>query len=162
MNRIVLWICLLFFTLISCPALGQELIIYPGKGQSKDQVEKDKFACYQWAKDQTGFDPMAVQTTSTPPPEKKAPEGGLAKGAVRGALVGLAAGSITGDAGKGAAIGAASGGLIGGMKRADQSAQQQKAEQDWAQKQVNEYTQKRNTYNRAYSACLESRGYTVK
>ena len=31
--------------------------IYPSKGQSAQQEEKDKNACYEWASQQTGFDP---------------------------------------------------------------------------------------------------------
>ena len=43
-------------------AVAQDLMIYPAKGQSQDQMEKDKFECYSWAKGQTGFDPMQVPT----------------------------------------------------------------------------------------------------
>jgi hypothetical protein len=74
----------------------------------------------------------------------------------------LAAGAIAGDAGKGAAIGAASGGLIGGMKKRDQKRSQQAAQTQWEQEQANAYMQGRNSYNRAFGACLEGRGYTVK
>ena len=70
--------------------------------------------------------------------------------------------TIADDAGKGAAIGAASGALIGGMRRRDQQSQQQQAEQQWANEQAANYTNQRNNYNRAYGACLEGRGYTVK
>ncbi len=44
--------------LIAGPALAQDPIIFPAKGQSQDQIERDKFTCYQWAKNGTGFDPM--------------------------------------------------------------------------------------------------------
>ena len=141
---------------------AQEPFIYPDKGQSQEQMEKDKYECYNWAKGQTGFDPMAPPTATTPPPQAGAPEGGVVKGATRGALVGLAVGAIAGDAGKGAAIGAASGGLFGGMRRQDQKRQEEQAEQQWAQQQAAQYNQNRSAYNRAYSACLEGRGYTVK
>jgi len=33
---------------------------------------------------------------------------------------------------------------------------------DWEQKEASAYAQNRNEYNRAFSACLEGRGYTVK
>ena len=46
-------------------AVAQELIIYPAKNQSNEQTEKDKFACYSWAKGQTGFDPMATPQATT-------------------------------------------------------------------------------------------------
>jgi uncharacterized protein YcfJ len=143
-------------------AFSQELIIYPSKGQSAEQQEKDKFECYTWAKGQSGFDPMQAPTTSTPPPQQTEPKSGLVKGAARGALVGTAVGAIAGDTGKGAAIGAASGGLAGRMKRRNQETQQKIAEKQWAQKETAQYAQKRSTYDRAYSACLEGKGYTVK
>ena len=38
--------------------LAQELVIYPAKGQSQEQMDKDKYECYTWGKQQTGFDPM--------------------------------------------------------------------------------------------------------
>ena len=148
--------------LVAQAASAQELVIYPAKGQTAEQQEKDKFECYGWAKGQSGFDPMAPPTASSPPPQQEAPQGGIVKGAARGALVGVTVGAIAGDAGKGAAIGAASGGLVGGMRRKDQAAQQQKAQQQWEQQQAAEYSQKRGAYNRNFSACMEGRGYTVK
>ncbi|MCU7800844.1 MAG: hypothetical protein KZQ70_12035 [gamma proteobacterium symbiont of Lucinoma myriamae] len=48
-----------------------EMMIFPAKGQSAEQTEKDKFACYGWAKQQSGFDPMVVPKTSTPPPSQE-------------------------------------------------------------------------------------------
>ena len=159
-------ICMAVFvflvTLGSGPVLAQDLIIYPNKGQNQQQLEKDKFECYSWAKQQTGFDPMEVPKATAPPPQQGAQQGGLVRGAARGATVGVAAGAIAGDAGKGAAIGAASGALIGGMRRRDQQRRQEQAQQQWAQEQTAAYTQKRNAYNRAFGACLEGRVYTVK
>ena len=144
------------------PVSAQDPIIYPNKGQSAEQQEKDKYECYTWAKGQTGFDPMQVPTATAPPPAQEAPQGGVVRGAARGAAVGAVGGAIADDAGKGAAIGAASGALIGGMRRRDQQSQQQQAEQQWANEQTANYANQRNNYNRAYGACLEGRGYTVK
>lgn len=155
-------VIIMLITLGSGPVLAQDLIIYPNKGQNQQQLEKDKFECYSWAKQQTGFDPMEVPKATAPPPQQGAQQGGLVRGAARGATVGVAAGAIAGDAGKGAAIGAASGALIGGMRRRDQQRRQEQAQQQWAQEQTAAYTQKRNAYNRAFGACLEGRGYTVK
>lgn len=165
MKLIPLWtiaIMLAITILTTGQAFAKEPFIYPAKGQSQEQLEKDKFDCYSWAKKNTGFDPMVQPTASTPPPAQEAPKGGLVKGAARGALVGVAVGAIAGDAGKGAAIGAAGGGLVGGMRRQDQNRQQQQSEQQWAQQQASEYQSKRNAYDRAYGACLEGRDYTVK
>jgi hypothetical protein len=143
-------------------AFAQELMVFPAKGQTKDQQEKDEFDCYRWAKDQSGFDPMEVPKATAPPPQEEAKQGGVARGAARGAVTGLAVGAIAGDAGKGAAIGAAGGGLIGGARRRDQKAREEKKQEQWAQNQAANYQQNRNNYNRAYSACLEGKGYTVK
>jgi hypothetical protein len=143
-------------------AFAQEPIIYPAKGQNSQQMEKDKGECYVWAKGQTGFDPMQPPQTSAPPPAQPPPQGGVVKGAARGAVVGAAVGSFSGEAGKGAAAGAAAGGLVGGMKKKDQSQQQAAAQQQAADQQAAAYNQKRSSYNRAYGACMEGRGYTVK
>jgi len=143
-------------------AFGQDLILYPDKGQSSQQQEQDKFQCYEWAKGQSGFDPMKEPTATAPPPAREAPQGGVLRGGAGGALIGVTAGAIAGDAGKGAAIGAATGALIGGMRRREQMAREEQQQQQWAQQQVANYQQGRATYNRAYSACLEGRGYTVK
>ena len=134
---------------------AQDFYIYPSEGQSKEQTEKDKFECYSWAKNETGFDPMQLPTASSPPPAKEAPKGGVLRGAAGGAIIGEIAG---GKAGEGAAIG----GLIGGARRNNQVRQEQAKRQQWEQQQVNQYAQARNSYNRAYVACLEARGYSVK
>ncbi len=39
------------------PNAGEDLIVYPKNGQSKDQQAADRFECHGWAKNQTGFDP---------------------------------------------------------------------------------------------------------
>ena len=142
--------------------LAQELFVYPTKGQSAEQQEQDKFQCYSFAKGQTGFDPMAPPTTSTAPPPAEAPQGGVARGGLRGALGGAAIGAIAGDTKQGLKIGAASGALVGGMRRSDQKRREEHNRQQWEQQEVANYSQNRNNYNRAYAACLEGRGYSVK
>ena len=156
------FICLVMALVVIPPVFAQEPFIYPEEGQSADQQEKDKLECYTWAKGQTGFDPMQMPTATTAPPQQGTQQSSAVRGAAGGALVGVTAGAIAGDAGKGAAIGAASGALIGGMRRRDQQRQQQQAEQQWAEQETANYANQRNNYNRAYGACLEGRGYTVK
>jgi hypothetical protein len=133
----------------------QEPIVYPAKGQSANNMEQDKYSCYQWAKGQTGFDPMQAPTATAPPPQKK---GGAVRGAAGGAALGAAVGAIAGNAGKGAAIGAASGGIVGGARRM----RSQKEQQQYSQQQASGYEQRRSQYNRAWGACMEGKGYTVK
>lgn len=150
---LLVFITLLFFT---GTALASDLMIYPNKGQSQKKQDQDQSACYSWAKNKSGFDPMAAPTATTPPP---AGDGANpVRGAARGALAGVAIGAIAGDAGKGAAIGAASGALLGGARRRNQYAQQQQ----WADQQATNYANNRANYNRAFGACMEGRGYTVK
>ena len=45
---------------------GSELIAYPKNGQSQEQQGKDKYECYRWAADQTGFDPTQPGGGSAP------------------------------------------------------------------------------------------------
>ncbi len=136
-------------------SFAQDFYIYPTKGQTQEQTDKDKFECYSWAKNQTGFDPMQLPTASSPPPAQEAKQGGLLRGAAGGAIIGEIAG---GHGGEGAAIGA----LLGGARRSQQKQRQQVERQQWEQQQASQYSNARNQYNRAYVACLEARGYSVK
>ncbi len=153
------WGMLFVTTCTTGSVLAQNLIIYPAKGQSQEQMEKDKFECYSWAKQQTGFDPMVASTaTQQTAASQGSTAGGAVKGAAKGALVGAGVGAIAGDAGKGAAIGAVSGGAFGGLRSRSQRKEAEQAQQQ----QAAQANQKINEYNRAYSACLEAKGYTVK
>jgi len=149
---------------LAAPAslMADDLFIYPAKGQSAEQQDKDKWECRAWATKQTGFDPAARIRASTPPPNREAPKGGLLKGAAGGAALGAVGGAIAGNAGKGAAIGAAGGGLLGVMRRNDQRRQEDYASQQWAQQNVAQYEQNRAGWVRAVRACLGGRGYTVE
>ncbi|MGW8273191.1 MAG: hypothetical protein ACWGN7_07375 [Thermodesulfovibrionales bacterium] len=164
MRSFLLMLCApIFACLVSGNALGQELFIYPDKGQSAEQMEKDKYECYSWAKGQSGFDPMEVPTATAPPPEAQAGSGGALKGAAAGAIVCGAIGGITsGKVGKGALYGAGAGGLLGGVSQASKKKEDEERRRQWEEQQAAQYSQKRNAYNRAYAACLEGRGYTVK
>ena len=146
---------LLFY---ATPGFTQELYIYPAQDQSAEQMDKDKHECYKWASNDTGFDPMAAPTTSTAPPSGQKKSGGV----VKGGLVGAATGAIIGDNRKAARRGAAAGGLIGGVRQSSKNSQVDQQQQQWEQQEVANYNNKRDNYNRAYSACLEGRGYTVK
>jgi hypothetical protein len=162
MKRIALsFIPLLIGFLFAGIALAQDPIIFPAQGQGQEQMEKDRFSCYQWARSETGFDPMQTPTTSAPPPPQQAGRGGALKGAAVGAGVGALV-KRSDSRSKGAGTGALVGGVLGGARQAGQARQDEKARQEWEQQQANEYAQKRNTYNRAFSACMESKGYTVK
>jgi hypothetical protein len=163
MIKITSYALLIIFLSLTHSASASDFFVYPTKGQSPEQQEKDEFECYSWAKKQTNFDPMNVPTASSPPPEQQKQKGGVGKGALGGAAAGAIIGEIAdGKAGEGAAIGAIAGGLFGGMRRRNQTQEQQEERDQWEQQQVSQYAQQRNNYNRAYVACLEGKGYNVK
>ena len=145
----------------SAAPLAQDVYAYPNQGQSQEQQDKDQFECFNWSKQQSGFDPMAVPTASAPPPQDQSTGPGLLGGAAVGAGAGAIGGAIGGNTGKGAAIGAAAGGLLGGLRSNRQKNNNQQARQDWERQQAAQYQQARNNYNRAYSACMTARGYTI-
>jgi hypothetical protein len=148
--------------LVAAPAaLAQDIFIYPAQGQSAEQQEKDKFECYKWAKEQTGFDPMARPDVAAAPTEPAPQTGGVARGAARGAAVGAVGGAIGGDAGKGAAVGAGVGAAAGGMRKR-QARREHEAKQEAAEQQAKQaYAQDRASWERAAKTCLQGRGYSV-
>ena len=145
-----------FLHLALFTALSQaQSFVYPTNGQSPQQQEQDEFACHKWAKGQTGMDPMQpTQAAAAPPPKRR---GGMLSGAMGGAGLGALGGAIAGNAGKGAAIGAAVGG-VGGAARRSSSEEEYRQHQQQAAAQQN---QSKQTFNRAYTVCLEGRGYKV-
>jgi hypothetical protein len=134
-------------------AMAQKPLAYPAKGQSAQQQSSDDGACYAWARQNTGIDPA-----TPPPPQASGPATGGGErvgGALRGAAGGAIIGGIAGDAGEGAAIGAVVGTMAGGRRaRQNQQAQNQQAQA--------QHQQQIDTFYRAYGACMEGRGYTIK
>ena len=149
---------------LAAPALAQEQIIYPAKGQSNEQMEQDRFQCYTWGRDNSGFDPMAPPTATKAPPKQK-DTGSIGKSAAVGGLMGGAIGGITKQSkkglGLGALAGAASGGIFGAVKSNDKKHKNAKKQQNWERQEAANYSQGRNNYNRAFGACMTGRGYTV-
>jgi hypothetical protein len=144
-------------------ALAQNggLYVYPAKGQSQEQQQKDRYQCNSWAVQQTGVDPTRAETIAAPPTNSQQYQPSkphVLQGAGRGAALGAVGGAIAGDAGKGAAAGAAMGGVGGAFRRRDEKKQQA------AQQQANAQAAQQSrltSYNRAMAACLQGRGYTV-
>jgi hypothetical protein len=169
---------------LSCAALAQApastgkslaasagLLAYPAKGQKPDQQAKDEAECYNWSKQQSGYDPMQpppaptqAQSAQTSAP---APDGARARGALRGAAAGAVIGEVADNyAGKGAAIGATAGVLAGGRqsRMAQSRAQHEQAQQTQASAAQAQAQQQalRDAFQRGMSVCLEARGYSVK
>src|SRR5499426_1536179 len=164
-----LWLLLSVVMLLPLPEKGgaQGLYVYPARGQSPQQEESDKGQCYGWAVQQTGFNPADPRVAGPPPPpsyypQPQAPQGGLFRGAFGGAALGAVGGAIGGDAGKGAAIGAGVGGLFGGFRRMRQLEEEQQMQASYQAQQQSAMAQGRSNYDRAFSACMSGRGYTVR
>ncbi|MFI5316422.1 MAG: YMGG-like glycine zipper-containing protein [Myxococcota bacterium] len=135
-------------------------VIYPAKGQDAAQQSKDEGECQVFAKQNTGIDPLALAGTASQPAPGAAPaeSGQRAKTAAKGAAAGAVVGAVAGDAGKGAAVGAAAGTVAGGSRKRKAESDSQAA----GQAQSANVQSQLATFNKAYSACLEGRGYTVK
>ncbi len=139
-------------------AKGLGLYVFPSNNQDQATQDADEMACYKWAKEQTGVDPIN-------PPEVQAAEvdrsvdGTAVRGAARGAAAGAAIGAIAGDAGQGAAIGAVAGGLRGRRAKVVGDEMEQQANNQNAAAQTQAMM---DNFNKAFSACLEGKGYTVK
>jgi hypothetical protein len=145
---------LLIAAAFSAAATAQSFV-YPAKGQSANQQQKDEGACHTWAVQQSKYDPAnppappataAAPTTAT----GTTPGAGL-RGAARGAVVG----GILGDSGAGAAAGAVA--ARGQSRRQNAAATQQQQQAATQQSQAG-----MASYQKARAACLEGRGYTVK
>jgi hypothetical protein len=135
-----------------------KLYVFPSKGQSQQKQKEDEFECYKWAVQQSGIDPLNLPKVEVKPVET-GPDGSAVRGAAKGAAAGAAIGAIGGDAGEGAAIGAVAGGVAG--RRAGKQAKAQQAQQaDAAVKQTEQAM--KDSYTKAFSACIEGKGYTIK
>ncbi len=131
------------------------VVPYPAKGQTPEKQNDDEGACYGWARQQTGIDPAAMASTPTSQPGAAVGGRERVRGAAGGAAAGAAIGAIAGDAGAGAGIGAVAGTLVGGSRaRRNKAAQEAQAEQT--------KSATLQTFNRAFGACMEGRGYTIK
>lgn len=148
------------------PAASVGVLAFPAKGQTAAQQATDESECYDWSKTQTGYDPKnppKVEVAAAQP-ASTGPSGERAKGAVRGAAAGAVIGEVANnDAGEGAATGAAVGVVAGGhrtrkARRDEQANAQEQAKADASATQQSQA----DTYKRAISGCLESRGYTIK
>lgn len=156
MIRNCLLTCIVFLALDGAAA-ATEPVVYPSKGQSEEQQERDQYECHEWATKETGVDPVALaekNLSATPQAAKKPGLGGA--GASAG--IGAARGASEGDAAAGAARGFGIGRMISVMKAKRQLREQQSANASTAGATKDQLDQ----YDRAYKACLTGRGYTVE
>jgi hypothetical protein len=144
-----------------------QVYFYPKEGQTKEQQSRDHYECYNWAMQQTGFDPSQssipperrVKVVPMPPPGHDTVILTIA-GAVLGALI---AGPR--HAGAGALIGAGSGAVAGAVSDVTRQQYAQQMEEAYANRDQAldaRYEGKARDFRRAMSACLEGRGYSVQ
>lgn len=142
-----------------------DVYVYPAKGQSPEQLDRDRYECYLWAVRESGFDPSRP---GVPPPQRvrvvERPAGDrVVAGAVTGAVVGAAV-SHPRDSGTGAAVGAVVGAIAGAAANSaerDAARKAQEARQRREADRAASLQARADSYRRAVSACLIGRGYTV-
>jgi hypothetical protein len=136
---------------------------YPSQGQTAAQQDRDRYDCYVWSVDQTGFDPARrigpreTRATVVPSPS---PLDSIATGAAVGAVVGAAAAGH-GDRVEGALVGALAGSVVGSAAASAGQAQARNADTRY-NRGYGRYEREAAEYRRAMSACLEGRGYSVR
>lgn len=149
------------------PVPVTKIYFYPSQGQSEAQQERDRYECYAWAVKQTGFDPgqaqlaphQRVQVTPAAPPGSD-----TAAGAVGGAIVGSMMSSRH-DKGFGLVFGALTGAMLGAASDEARQRQADQVQQQYDAKDAQRYARlekQARDYQRAMTACLEGRGYTVR
>ncbi len=158
------------------PLVMPDTTVYaaPARGQTPEQLDRDKYECAQWATQQTGFDPSRPPPPPPPVgmravPVGPAPGSGVVTGAATGALVGAAVANPW-NPGPSTLVGLVAGAVLGG---AVESAQNDRAHAAAAQANAQAAQNAQNlrdgnlavqaiNYRRALSACLDGRGYTVR
>ena len=153
-------------------AATMEVYVFPTTGQSAQQQSQDEAACYNWAAQQTGNDPFALQKQSQQQQDQAAAQkaqaqnvgaGAGAGGALRGAAVGALIGEIASDdAGKGAAYGAAAGAIRGRRRGRAAQAQAVSSATEQAQRAEQSTAQQMEGFKKAFAVCLEAKKYMVK
>jgi hypothetical protein len=153
MQRTMVFTALVGFALAAAAA-AEEPEVYPAKGQTVEQQERDQFECHEWATKDTGVDPVALAEAQPGGATPSSNEGGAARGAGIGAMRGAAEGN--------AAAGAARGVGIGRMISVLRAKRQLREQQSSAAQNGATVHNELDKYDRAYAACLTGRGYSVK
>ncbi|HSN53564.1 MAG TPA: hypothetical protein VLT32_02790 [Candidatus Sulfomarinibacteraceae bacterium] len=160
--------------------------VFPTEGQTAAQQSTDEAACYDWAVQNAGVDPFALQKQAQQAQQQAqqaqqqaaqaqgeiaaAGKGAGVKGAVGGAAAGALIGEIASDdAGEGAAYGAAAGAVIARRRakhaqaEASQAVGQQTQQAQQQAQQTQQATAEQTTnFKKAFSVCLEAKKYMVK
>jgi len=134
------------------------LFVFPNNDQDQATQSADEAYCYNWAREQTNYDPINPTKVEVEQVET-GPDGSAIVGGAKGAAAGAAIGAIAGDAGKGAAIGAVAGGLAG--RRASRAHNQQEQKQN-VETATAASDKMADDFKKAFMACMDAKEYTVK
>lgn len=149
------------------PIPSTTVYFYPNNGQTEEKQERDRYECYLWAVDQTGFDPGQQDLTphqrilvkpSTPAGTDVA--FGAASGAVLGSIL-----AHPHARGEGLVFGLIAGSVLGIAAELSKQDQADKLQQQYDNAEQQHYAQlerQASGYRKAISACLEGRDYTVQ
>ena len=144
---------------------------FPQKGQSASDQSLAESQCYDWAVKNIGADPFQLQKQSQQVAQQSEQakqqasaqaSQGRGRTVVRGAAVGTLVGGISGNEGKGAAYGAAAGVIAGNRRSRQQSAQASASVDAQANQQQADIAAQTENFKKAFSVCLEGKGYMVK
>jgi hypothetical protein len=153
-------------------AATMNVYVFPTEGQTAPQQSTDESACYNWAVQNTGSDPFALQKQSQQQQQQAAEaqqqiaqsgKGAGAAGAVGGAAAGALIGGIAGhDAAAAAGWGALAGAVIARRRTAhkkEEASEQVEQQNQQAQQATAEQI---DNFKKAFSVCLEAKEYMVK
>ncbi|HVY66466.1 MAG TPA: hypothetical protein VHH11_16720 [Gammaproteobacteria bacterium] len=136
-----------------------QLRVEPQRGQSADQLRRDRYECHNWAVEQTGQAPAAVQERDEAADSKQEKRAERANRAILGAAIGSVVGAIAQggrhyrhDSADDVLVGAAVGAGVGAATAGTTAKSRRKSRAT---------TEPPSDYLRALTACLEGRGYTV-
>jgi hypothetical protein len=153
-------------------AATMNVYVFPTKGQTAQQQSTDEAACYDWAVQNTGGDPFALQKQAqqqqrqADQAQQQIAQSGAGAGAV-GAVGGAAAGALIGEIAGHSASAAAGWGALAGAVIARRRTEMKKEE---ASEQVEQQSQQAQqataeqieNFKKAFSVCLEAKEYMVK
>jgi hypothetical protein len=142
---------------------------FPQKGQTQEQQMQDESSCAQWAQNQTGLNPAVLQyqgqqaAASQQQVTQEASNPRVARNIGRAALTGAALGGINENMDSGAGKGAAMGVVVGASRaRAQHLEQQTQNTVNAANAQSQNIKADTDKYLRAYCACMEGKGYSIR
>jgi Glycine zipper 2TM domain len=148
------------------PLPSTQVYFYPTKGQSPAQQDRDRYECYSWASQQTGFDPSQPQL----PPHQRVevvPQPPVGQSTASGAVTGAFLGAVVSHPSRsleGALFGAIAGTIIGAASDVARQNQATRLQEEYDRRTAQAAArteQQASAYRRAMGTCLEGRGYTV-